>query len=121
MQITAAESRVMEPLWDRGPMGSEDLVAAVLSREAWGSATVKTLINRLRRKKAIQSRRAGGRLTYHPLLNRADYVEVESQDLLDRLFGGELTPLVSHFAERKKLSPEDAARLRILIDRLEDR
>ncbi len=120
MQITSAESLIMDALWDEGPMGSEDLVAHVLARQPWGAATVKTLINRLLKKGAVESRRANARLTYHPLIARSDYVEAESQGLLDRLFGGQLTPMVTHFAERQKLNNEDIAKLRALIDRLED-
>src|SRR5206468_10928758 len=55
----------------------------------WGEATVKTLINRLLKKKAIASERTGGRARYRPLVSREDYVTGESQGLLDRLFGGE--------------------------------
>lgn len=120
MQITAAESQVMESLWSRGPLGSDELVEDVTARQPWGSATVKTLINRLLKKGAVESRRAEGRLTYHPLVARADYLEAESQGLLDRLFDGSVTPLVAHFAERRKLTPEDLKRLRDLVDRLED-
>lgn len=120
MQITAAESQIMESLWALGPLGSDELVQDVTRREAWGTATVKTLINRLLKKGAIESRRADGRLTYHPLVAKADYLEAESQGLLDRLFDGSVTPLVAHFAERRKLSPEDLKRLRALVDRLED-
>ncbi len=120
MQITTAESQVMEALWENGPMGSEDLVANVIARQPWAAATVKTLINRLLKKKAIESRRANARLTYHPLVARGDYLEAESQGLLDRLFDGQITPMITHFAERRKLSPEDVARLKALIDKLED-
>ena len=51
---------------------------------------------------------------------RADYVGSESQGLLDRLFDGRLAPLVSHFSERQKLTPEDLADLKALIRSLDD-
>lgn len=120
MQITGAESKIMEALWRLGPLTADEIVAEVASAEQWGEATVKTLVNRLLKKKAIQSTRAGGRHCYQPLLQRADYVQAESQGLLDRLFGGQLAPLVTHFAEHRALSPEDIARLRRLIEELDD-
>jgi len=46
-RISAAESQVMEALWADGPMGAEELVAALSRTQDWGGATVKTLINRL--------------------------------------------------------------------------
>ena len=120
MRITTAESQVMEALWRDGPMTSDEIVADVGVRQAWGEATVKTLINRLLRKRAIASGREDGRHRYSALLRRADYVQAESQGLLDRLFDGQLAPLVSHFAEHRALKPDDVARLKRLIEELDD-
>ncbi len=110
----------MEALWRAGPLTSDEIVADVASRQAWGEATVKTLINRLLKKRAIASGRDGGRHSYRPILQRADYVQAESQGLLDRLFDGQLTPLVSHFAQHRALKPDDIARLKRLIEELDD-
>lgn len=120
MRITDAESRIMDALWEESPLSADGVVAAVTARHPWGEATVKTLINRLLKKKAIKSERVDGRHQYRPLVQRADYVQAESQDLLDRLFGGELAPLVAHFAKSRKLKPEEVARLKRLIDELPD-
>src|SRR5512138_2957550 len=103
-RISAAESQVMEALWTRGPLTAEEIVQSVGPAQGWGEATVKTLINRLLKKKAIASERVGGRARYRPLVSREDYVTGESQGLLDRLFGGELAPLVAHYARHRALS-----------------
>lgn len=120
MRITEAESRIMDALWRENPLSADGIVADVTARQAWGEATVKTLINRLLKKKAIKSERVDGRHQYRPLIDRADYVQTESQDLLDRLFGGELAPLVAHFAKSRALKPQEVARLKRLIDELPD-
>jgi BlaI family transcriptional regulator, penicillinase repressor len=120
MNITAAESHVMDTLWDRGALTVDELVAAVAGPQGWGEATVKTLINRLLKKKAIQSTRTDGRHRYEAIVQRAAYVQSESQGLLDRLFEGRLTPLVAHFAEHRKLKPDEIKRLRKLLDDLDD-
>lgn len=110
----------MDALWRENPLSADGIVADVTARQAWGEATVKTLINRLLKKKAIKSERVDGRHQYRPLIDRADYVQTESQDLLDRLFGGELAPLVAHFAKSRALKPQEVARLKRLIDELPD-
>ena len=120
MHITAAESQIMEALWRRGPLGADELIAEVAAREGWGGATVKTLINRLLKKKALKSERLEGRVRYAPLLERADYVQSESQGLLDRLFEGNLTPLVAHFAEHRNLKPDEIKRLKKLLEDMDD-
>lgn len=120
IKISAAESCIMEALWTNGPSTAEELVRETGEAQNWGEATVKTLINRLLKKKALVSERSEGRVRYRPLVSRADYLTVESQGLLDRLFGGELSPLVAHFAKHRDLSPDEIARLKSLIAELED-
>lgn len=120
MHITAAESHVMEALWRRAPLSADELVAEVGAAQNWGEATVKTLINRLLKKKAIKSERAEGRHGYRPLVDRSAYVQAESQGLLDRLFDGQLAPLISHFAQHRPLKADEVAKLKTLIEGLEE-
>lgn len=119
MRITDAESQVMEALWSQGPLSADEIIAEVAPRQNWGPATVKTLINRLLKKKALKSERLEARHVYKPLVSRDDYIQTESQGLLDRLFDGELAPLVAHFAERRALKPEEVAKLKRLIEKLD--
>ncbi|MDO8322004.1 MAG: BlaI/MecI/CopY family transcriptional regulator [Phenylobacterium sp.] len=120
MNITEAESQIMQALWRKTPLTADEIVADVRARQPWAEATVKTLINRLLKKKAIKSERVDGRHQYVPLVDRANYVQDESQGLLDRLFEGQLAPLVAHFAQNRKLKPEEIARLKKLIAELDD-
>ena len=119
-RISAAESQVMEAVWGRGPLAADEIVAEVGEPQGWGEATVKTLINRLLKKKALVSERNDGRTRYRALVSREDYVQHESQGLLDRLFGGELAPLVAHYAKHRNLSAGEVARLKRLIAELDD-
>lgn len=119
VRISAAESAVMETLWDRNPQTVEEIIQNVGPANSWGEATVKTLINRLLKKKALASDRSGGRALYRPLVTREAYVTGESQGLLDRLFGGQIAPLVAHYARHRALSPEEISRLKALIADLE--
>ena len=120
MHITAAESFIMEALWRHGPLTADDLIEDPGKPQGWGGATVKTLINRLLKKSALKSERIDGRVRYVALIERADYVQSESQSLLDRLFEGSLTPLVAHFADRRKLKPDEVKRLKKLLEEMDD-
>jgi BlaI family transcriptional regulator, penicillinase repressor len=116
MQISEAESVVMEVLWQRSPQTSEEVLAALGERQQWQEATVKTLLNRLLNKGAIEAQKDGRRYLYSPLLKREDWVMGESESLLSRLFDGRVAPLVAHFSQHRKLSAADVAELRRLID-----
>lgn len=119
MQISEAESAVMEVLWQRSPQTSEDVFAALAGRQDWQEATVKTLLNRLLNKGAIEAAKDGRRYLYSPTLRREDWVMGESESLLARLFDGRVAPLVAHFSQHRKLSATDVAELRRLVDSLE--
>lgn len=117
--ITEAEAVVMEVLWQAFPRGTEDILAAVASSQAWQPGTVKSLLNRLLKKGAIRAEQEGRRYLYYPLVTRDTYVSTESEGLLGRLFGGRVAPLVAHFSEHQRLSKRDIAELRKLLDELE--
>ena len=121
MPISDAESVVMDVLWrSRAPMSAEDVVAALSASSDWQEATIKTLLNRLLKKRAITAARDGKRYLYSTRLKREDYVHRERKGLIDRLFGGRVAPLVAHFSEAGKLSKKDLAELRRLIEELDD-
>lgn len=120
MQISEAESAVMEVLWrSRVPLTSEEVVAALAATHDWQEPTIKTLLNRLLNKNAVSAEREGRRYRYLPVLKREDWLNDESGNLLDRLFGGRVAPLVVHFSEQRKLSEQDIAELRKLIEELD--
>lgn len=119
--ISEAEAHVMEFLWRApGPVGAEQIVAALADTHHWQAATVKTLLNRLLNKGALSADKDGRRFLYQAVLQRDDWLARESDSMLQRLFGGRLAPLVAHFGSQKKLSAEDVAALRKLIDGLDD-
>jgi BlaI family penicillinase repressor len=119
MQISEAESVVMEVLWRSSPLSAEDVVAELAQTRQWQEPTIKTLLNRLLNKGAVVAEKEGRRYLYSPLLKREDWLMRESKGLLDRLFGGRVAPLVAHFSEQRKLSKKDIAELKKLIEELD--
>jgi predicted transcriptional regulator len=120
MAISEAEAVLMDVLWRGAPRSAEEILSEVGLRQGWQEGTVKSLLNRLLKKKAIKAERDGRRYLYTPLLSREKYVSQESKGLLDRLFGGRVAPLVVHFSEQRKLSKKDIAELRRLLEELDD-
>lgn len=120
VKISAAESQVMEALWRKSPLTPEEIIAHVGPANGWAGGTVRTLITRLLHKKALAGTRKDGAYFYRPLIARADYVQSESQSLLDRLFQGQVAPLVAHFAKHRALTAADIRKLKKLIAEMED-
>ena len=120
MSISDSEAVVMEVLWQRHPLGADEVVACLAERSDWAEPTVKTLLNRLLNKGAIRAERDGRRYLYSPVLEREAWVARQSEGFVERLFGGRVAPLVAHFSERGRLSQADIDELRRLIGELDD-
>ena len=114
-RISDAEHAVMEVLWDEAPLTAQDVAERIPPERDWTANTVKTLLGRLLAKNIIAYQEDGRRYLYRPIVKRGDYVAGESRRLMDRLFGGKLTPLVAHLAERDQLTHEDMAEIEALL------
>lgn len=118
--ISEAEALVMQVLWERSPLSAEEVFATVVARNDWAESTVKTLLNRLLNKGAVEAVKQGRRYLYSPRLQREQWVQQQSEGLLQRVFGGRVAPLVAHFSEQGKLSAQDIAELKKLIGEIDD-
>ncbi|NLS25812.1 Penicillinase repressor [Sphingomonas sp. S2M10] len=117
-RISEAEHAVMEVLWEESPLTAQEVAERVPADRDWSANTVKTLLGRLLAKNVIAHEEEGRRYRYRPLVARGDYVVGESRKLIDRLFGGRLTPLVAHLAERDAITDQDIAEIEALLKAL---
>jgi len=117
-RISEAEHVVMEVLWEESPLTAAEVHERIDPARGWSDRTVKTMLARLLGKGALAHEEDGRRYLYRPVVAREDYVAVESRKLVDRLFGGRVTPLVAHLAERDELTEEDIAEIEALLKAL---
>ncbi len=117
-RITEAEQVVMEVLWRESPLTAAEVAERIDSPRDWSVRTVKTLLSRLLAKRALLHQEEGRSYLYRPAIAREDFVARESRRLLDRMFGGSVTPLVAHLAERNKLTADDVAEIETLLKAL---
>jgi predicted transcriptional regulator len=117
-RISEAEWAVMEVLWAAHPQTAMEIADAICADRSWTLTTVKTLLSRLVAKGVLTTQQDGRRFRYSPAVERAACVSGESQRLVDRLFGGRLSPLVAHFAEAETLTAQDIAEIEALLDNL---
>lgn len=113
-----SEMQVLSALWDKSPQSAADLATRIGASNGWTLATVKTLLARLVQKGAVAAEAEGRRYLYRPAIERADAEGDESQRFVDRLFGGRISPMIAHLAEREALSDTDIAEIEALLKRL---
>ncbi|MDB6136188.1 MAG: hypothetical protein JWM59_4431 [Verrucomicrobiales bacterium] len=115
--ISESEWVIMETLWDHAPRTASEVAQAVRETTGWADNTVRTLLTRLAAKGAVESRRnTPGVREFLPTVQREACVKEESRSFLKRVFRGSAKPLLAHFAENARLSPNEVQELKRLLD-----
>jgi BlaI family transcriptional regulator, penicillinase repressor len=113
--ISEAEWKVMKVLWGQSPLSAMEIINALADSEDWHPNTIKTLLSRLHKKKALGVEKQKNLYLYRPLVTEADCVRTESESFLHRVFGGAVKPLLVHFVEEERLSSQDLDELRKIL------
>src|SRR5262245_11097035 len=116
-EITDAELRVMEELWQRGEATIRDLRDA-LYPEGGNSkfATVQKLLARLADKDLVHRRKEEANWIFQAAVAREDLIGGELRRVADRLSGNSLAPLLTYLVEAGELTSKERAHLRSLLD-----
>jgi BlaI family penicillinase repressor len=115
-KISDAEWHVMDAIWSSGTISANEVVDLLSPRFGWSPNTIKTMLNRLVKKGALKFEQEGKRYLYRPAVSREACVRVESRSFIQRVFGGEVGPMLAHFVEDARLTPEQIKDLRKLLD-----
>ncbi len=116
MQISDAEWTVMNLIWSSSPIEAAEVIEKLGEANGWSAATVKTMLHRLVKKGALSAEQVGKKYLYKPAVRRDVCVRQASRQFLDCVFGGEATPALIHFVKATKLSREEAAEIRAILD-----
>jgi len=115
-RISDSEWLVMRVLWREAPKTANEIVDLLEPETAWHPKTIRTLINRLVKKKAVGFRKEQRQYLYFPLVAENDCVRAETRSFLERVYGGALKPMLVNFIEDEPLSPEEIAELKRMLD-----
>ncbi|WP_063836327.1 BlaI/MecI/CopY family transcriptional regulator [Paenibacillus macerans] len=120
-RISEAEWEVMKVFWQSSPASANDVIEALSDDKDWKPATVKTLINRLLKKKALGFHKEGKTYLYSPLVTEEECIRAESKSFLKRLYGGALKPMFVQFLKEERLTEEEIKELKQILDEKTDR
>jgi len=115
-RISEAEWLVMKVVWSKGPLTANEVVEEVARKKNWHPRTVKTLIHRLLKKKALRFEKEGREYLYHAAVTQAECVRMERRSFARRVYGGAMKPMLAEFLEDADLSAEDIADLKSILD-----
>jgi len=114
--ISDAELVVMKVVWAHPPVTANQVVHALEKHADWKPKTIQTLLSRLVRKGALAFERRGREYLFRPLIAAEDFAHAASRSFLHQLFDGEIAPFLACFLEREKLSREEIAELRRILE-----
>ncbi|HXV76749.1 MAG TPA: BlaI/MecI/CopY family transcriptional regulator [Candidatus Polarisedimenticolaceae bacterium] len=118
--VTDAELDVLKVLWDRGPSTIRELTDRLYpDGQTSHYATVQKLLERLQAKRCVARRSAGRAHLFRATVDREELIEDGLRRTAERLCEGSLTPLLTHLVRASRLTEDEAARLRRLVDDLD--
>ncbi len=109
-----SEAKVMDILWDHGPLPAKDVSRIAAETIGWNKNTTYTVIKKLEAKGFLRRDEPGFLCT--PLLSRSEAGKAEANILLHKVFGGSRKALFSALLADETLSDEELSELRRLID-----
>ncbi len=115
-RISESEWQVMKVLWARSPVTANAVIDALAETCDWSGKTIRTLLTRLVRKKALGYKPSGRSYLYYPLVEEGQCVKAESRSFLRRVYGGALMPMLAAFLEDTRLSDKEIAELKRILD-----
>jgi predicted transcriptional regulator len=117
--LSRGELEVARVLWDLESATVREVFEAFPADREIDFTTVQTYLRRLEQKGYARARLDGRTRVYSPRVKPRTVIRETLNDLIDRLFGGETLPLMRHLVEEGKITSEDLAELRALIDQME--
>jgi BlaI family penicillinase repressor len=114
-RISEAEWQVMAVLWKKSPLTVKQVVEILSKKTLWKRETIRTLVNRLSKKKAIGFEKRGRRHYFYPLLSQEECVKAEANSFLSRTGTVMLKPVLAAFIEKEELSQEEIEELQRIL------
>lgn len=109
--INESEYRFMEILWENEPINSMELVRICEKRLEWKKSTTFTVLRKLCQKNIVRNENT----VVRALVSQEYIQKQESHDFLDKKFGGSLPSFITAYLQDKKLTKEEAEKIKKMI------
>lgn len=116
VKLYDSELHIMEYLWQQKEATAKEIAAAMADTVGWSKTTTYTVLKKCVEKGAVQRQEPG----FHcrPLISRQQAQEYETRELINKMYQGSADLLVASLLGGQKLSAEEVARLKQLVEQL---
>ncbi|MEP1740561.1 MAG: BlaI/MecI/CopY family transcriptional regulator [Kangiellaceae bacterium] len=116
MKLSDFELAVMQVFWLSGETSAPQIHQKIEMERNASYATVKTMINRLEEKGAIERSRLDGRTIYYSPLVSADEIKKPLfKSFIKSVFGNERRTLFNHVIKEQSITKEDIEYLEAIL------
>lgn len=119
--LSEAQLEIMQVVWDRGEATVADVWKALAGRRGVARNTVLTMLERLAEKGWLLCDTTEHAHRYRPAVPREATLGSMVRRLVETAFAGSTEGLISALLDGQEVSPEEAGRIREMIDRAERR
>lgn len=107
--------KIMKILWQRPEATVGDVLAALDPDTDLAYTTIATMLRKMEAKGLVKHREEGRAFMYAAVVPEQAVTQNMADNLLDKLFAGSLTEMVSHLLTTREVSKEELAQLERLI------
>lgn len=112
VKLGEAEYRLMNIVWEKGPLPAMELAGICLEQYDWKKSTVYTMLKRLGDKGVL----AFEEKVVTALIPKEQVDRMESQALLEKAYRGSVPDFFAAFLQDRKLTREEAVRIQKMIE-----
>ena len=116
MKLFDSELKVLDVLWQEGGITAKRMAEILQVQAGWSKTTTYTVIKKCVDKGVV--RRQEPHFVCYPLITRQKAQEMETTELINKMYGGAADQLVTSILGRKNLSVEEIERLKQLVENL---
>ena len=107
--------RIMKILWQRGEATVADVLSSLSGPTDLAYTTIATMLRKMEVKGLVTHRIEGRTFVYRPRAREEEVTRTMSDHLVDRVFEGSLTEVVSHLLSTREVSKDELETLEQLI------
>jgi BlaI family transcriptional regulator, penicillinase repressor len=107
IQLTDAEWKIIEVLWDENPRSMPEITRILEPSTGWTRHTVITLLKRMESKGTITVDTSGNVKMYSPKITREQAATEQTRKFLSRVFSGNLSLLINNLVDSGDADIED--------------
>ncbi len=115
-ELTRSELAVLKVLWADGELSAREVHERLAEATDWAYSTTRTTLDRMASKGLLSKRDSHGMYVYEALITRAAGLASVVRELAERVLETDYAPVVSLFAEARKLTPEEVEELSRLLE-----